>query len=103
MGTRRTWSVWWVAHWMLGAWAAAMWMGASAEEPGAPAKAPVHVAGSLAPAGDTTTAVAAAVVGIPSLSAPALLRIVIDRPFALVIRHVETGTLVLLGLSNDPR
>ena len=64
-----------------------MWTGASAEDPGAPATAPVHVAGTSASAGDS--------------AAP--FRMLVDRPFALVIRHVETGTLVLLGLSNDPR
>ena len=73
------------ARWTLGIWAAAIWTGASAEEPGAPATAPAHIAGTSASAGDGA----------------ASFRMVVDRPFALVLRHMETGTLVRLGLINN--
>jgi serine protease inhibitor len=34
---------------------------------------------------------------------PQPFRMVVDRPFLFVLRHTETGAIVLLGLINDPR
>jgi serine protease inhibitor len=50
-------------------------------------------------------AAATAVVGVRSavILGPQPFKMIVERPFVLVLRHVQTGTIVLLGLVQDPR
>jgi serpin B len=49
-------------------------------------------------------AAATAVLGVRSaVIGPQPFKMIVERPFVLALRHVQTGALVLLGLVQDPR